>query len=282
MKRFFSLSAFVALVTSLLILGSNQSQTANDPVIGSSNQPIKVVGVNFGHAGSKSTQKASWLDGLEVQIENTSDRPIQYLVMHVEIPAGPSGKDVVKVPISYGQAFADDPKSKPDQFHPKTKLNLRASKDACERIRGQLAASELVPSLKDVRTNLHLAIFEDRTSWLAGRLHLPDRTNSKRWIAAEELARSQSRGNGLFGISFFKASLNPASNSLTCYRYTGFSLQYCCTQTSGGGEPANFYVGSANFVEDPNGHVHPNPVEDCCTQPDNGCCNYDEIGGGCI
>jgi len=285
MKRFFSLSALVALVASILILGADQSLTANDPVIGSFAQPIKVVGLKFAQDVSKSKQKASWLDGLEVQIENTSDKPIQYLVMHVEIPVGPSATDLVKVPISYGRALSVDSKAgKLDMFQPKTELILRASKETCERVRKQLAASERVPSPKDVHTNLHVAIFENRTAWLAGRLHFPDPTDSKRWLAAEELARSQSQVNRLFGMSFSKVSFKPASKSQPCYRYTGFTWQYCCTEFPSRPEydpPYDIYVGSANFAEDPTGNVHPNTTQACCSQSSSGCCDYDEIGLGC-
>lgn len=285
MKRFFSLSVLVAVVASFLILGADQSLTANDPVIGSFAQPIKVVGLKFAQDDSKSKQKASWLDGLEVQIENTSDKPIQYLVMHVEIPVGPSATDLIKVPISYGRALAVDSKAgKPDMFQPKTQLNLRASKETCERVREQLAASERVPSPKDVHTNLHVAVFENRTAWLAGRMHFPDPTDSRRWIAAEELARSQSQVNGLFGMSFSKVSFKPASKSQTCYRYVGFSWQSCCTvhpYPRDPWEPYDMYVGSADFAEDPTGNVHPNTVQACCSGYIPNCCDYYEVGLGC-
>ncbi|HET6975563.1 MAG TPA: hypothetical protein VFI24_04520 [Pyrinomonadaceae bacterium] len=243
--------------------------------------PIKVVGIKFGQPDPKFHQTTTWLDGLEVKIENTSDLSIQYLVVHVEIAVGPSATDFVRVPISFGRAFAADSKSgRLELFQPRTQLTLRASKDTCKRIREQIIASKLVPKLNDVQTKLHLAIFENRTSWLAGRLHYPDPTDSKRWIAAEELARDQSQVNGLFGISFSKASYKAASELQTCYRYTGFNVQYCCTDFNEA-SPVDFDVGSAHFAVDPNGHVHPNTVETCCTQTPTDCCNYEEIAGGC-
>lgn len=269
MKRFLSL--IFVVVSMLLTLGLYPSSTANDPAIGSTNQPIKVLDVKLG-ATSPQSQKVSWLEGLEVQVQNISDKPIQYLVMHMELRVGTAAGDVARVPLTYGQVFADAKSGKVEVFQPGARLTLRASKTACERI-GQLVASGFVPSLKDIQPNLHVAVFADRTSWMAGRLHYQDPVNSKKWIAAEELVRSETPVNEPFGMSFLKASFKPSSKSQTCFRYTGFSLEPCC---------GDLYVGHANFLEDPTGNVHPNTVEACCSPSQGGgCCLYDEVGLGC-
>ena len=263
MKPFFSLTIVVVSVAILLTFGSDKSLTANDPAIGTANQPIKVLAVKLGTANAQPKQKVSWLEGLEVQIENVSTKPIQYLVMHVELPGS------VRVPMAYGQVDSKSGKVAPLQ--PGGKVNLRASTDACERLKEQFAASELVPSANEIRPNLHVALFADRTAWRAGRLHYPDPSNSKKWIAAEELARGETQVNEPFGMSFLKASFKPKSQ--TCYRYVGFHWEPCC---------GSLFVGDSDFLEDPTGNVHPNIAEACCSQSQGGgCCFYEEVGLGC-
>ena len=273
MKRFFSLSILVVSVAMLLTFGLDESLTANDPAIGSANQPIKVLAVKFG-TNPQPNNKSSWLEGLEVQIENVSTKPIQYLVMLVELPARTGAGEFVKVPLAYGQASAVNSKSgKVESLQPGGKVNLRASTDACERIKEQLVASGLVPSAKEIRPNLHLAIFEDRTAWMAGRMHYPDPSNSQKWIAAEELARGETPGNEPFGMSFLKVGFNPRPKSQTCYRYVGFHWQGCC---------GGLFVGDSDFAEDPTGNVHPQIAQACCSQSQGGgCCDYEEVGLGC-
>jgi len=272
MKRFLSL--IFVVVSMLLTLGLAPSLTANDPAIGSTNQPIKVLDVKLG-ATNPQSQKVSWLEGLEVQIENISSKPIQYLVMHVELRVGTAAGDVARVPLAYGQVFADSKSGKVEVFQPGARLTLRASKIDCERIR-QLVASGFVPSPKKIQPNLHVAVFADRTSWMAGRLHYQDPVNPNKWIAAEELVRSETPVNELFGMSFLKASFKPSSKSQTCYRYVGYHWEFCCYNSIG----SEIYAGTVDFVEDPTGNVHPQTVEDCCGIFQ-GCCTYDEVGLGC-
>jgi hypothetical protein len=242
--------------------------------------PIKVLSVKLNatepQVNDRSKQQATSMDGLEIQIENTSEKPIQYLVMHAEIPVSSSGNETVKIPMVYGQPFASDSKSgTAETFQPGSKVSLRAAKSICERARKQLAESGIVPTEKQVQPNVHLVIFQDRTSWMAGRLHVPDPSNSKRWIVVDESARTQSP---LSELSFSKASYKPAGTSQQqCYRYIGYNIIFCCSDDTGG-----YLAGNALFTTDPNGQVHPNNVTTCCPQDPTACCNYDEIAGGCL
>lgn len=275
MKRYLYISSCVACLL-LIAMGHDQTLTAKNSPTPSSNQPLKVLGVKLNTAKSQpkdaSTAKASWLDGLEVEIENTSGKAISYLVIHVELPSVAAEEMALRIPFWYGQVPMPNTKSgKFEIFQPRGKLNLRASKSVCDSMRKQLLESGRVPaSSKDIQTNLNLVIFEDKTAWSAGQLHYPDPANSMKWISAEELTRKNSLDSRAFGISYSKASYNSGSNSQTCYRDTGFELLPCC---------GGLYVGSKIFTEDPNGHVHPNLVEACCSPGD--CCSYYEIGGGC-
>ena len=275
-KRYLFISSCVACLSLLMAMGPDQALTAKNSSTPSSNQPLKVVGVKLKQAKAQpkntSTAKASWLDGLEVEIENTSGKIVRYLVIQVELPIVASDETSLRIPLWYGQVPVPNTKSdEVESVQPGGKLILTASKSVCDRMRKQLLESERVPaSSKDIQTNINLVIFEDRTAWSAGQLHFPDPANTMKWISAEELTRKNSGDSRAFGMSYSKASYNSGSRPQTCYRDAGFELLPCC---------GGLYVGSKILVEDPNGHVHPNLVEACCSPGD--CCSYIEIAGGC-
>jgi hypothetical protein len=270
MKRFLSISVLAVSLTLVFVFAPERSLTASNPAIGPVKPPIKVLAVRLD--ATKATTMP--LENLEVQIENTSGKPIQYLVIHAEIAVG--ANEPIRVPMVYGQAFQSDSNSeKMKPLQPGSTVNLRAARNICERARKQLAASGIVVTEKQVQPNVHLVIFQDRTAWLAGRLHVPDPANPKQWIATEEMARLESP---LSEFSFSKVSYKPAQpRQQQCYRYTGFNIQFCCSDDTG-----DYRVGNAHFTEDPTGNVHPNTVVTCCPQDPTACCSYDEIAGGCL
>ena len=88
------------------------------------------------------------------------------------------------------------------------------------------------------------------------------RNHTLRWIAASELTRTETPG-----IQFTKTNYRASSNTQTCYRTTGFNLQFCCDSN---------FVANEHFSADPNGHVQPVEAEACCGSGD--CCTYTDIG----
>lgn len=262
MKRFLSTSALVAAaaVVMLLVFGPDRSVTAENPLPASANQPIRVVGVNFNTSGSKS--KANWIDGMEVQIENISGKPIQYLLIHADIPLTASAENTVRVPLVYGQAPVLGVKStKVETLRPGAKANLKAPKTICGK---EVTASGRIPSPKEVQTSINIVIFEDRMAWMAGKLNYPDPANPLHWIAAEELVRN--RLNSALGMNYVKTSYNSDANLQSCFVFTGLTIEACCD---------GIYAGNASFVSDPFGNVRPNEAEFCCS-PGN-CCTYTEV-----
>lgn len=243
MKRFLSTTAFVVALAMLFILSPNQSLTADTN--SATNQPIKVLGVKL------NTEQATWLDTLELQVQNTSRKSIKYMLVHAEL-AGTS----LRVPLNFGQA----PGSKTGEaelLQPGAKISLKPAKAVCDRMRNEIVASGRIPSPKDFKTRINVVFFEDKSAWKAGYLNYQDPNDSSKWIAVEETST----------FKFHKANYKPASNNQTCYRYSGFSLEYCCDSN---------YVANANFVNDPNGHVQPVEAEACCGSGN--CCFYIDIG----
>ena len=93
MKRFLCTTAFMIALAMLFISGPGQSLTAETNAIASGNEPIKVLAVNL-----NANSQANWLEGLELQIENTSGKTINYLLLHVDV-AGTK----IRVPMKFGQ-----------------------------------------------------------------------------------------------------------------------------------------------------------------------------------
>lgn len=266
MRRYVYIGSCVACLSLLIAIGQQPALTAKTSPTPSSNQPLKVLGVKLNT--DTSAAKASWLDGLQVEIENTSGKTIRYLVIHVELSSAASKETPLRIPLRYGQAPVTNTKSGEFEiFQPGGKLNLRASKSVCDRMRKQLLERGHVPaSSKDIQTNINLVIFEDKTSWSGGQLHYPDPANPMKWISAEEVTRKNSLDSRAFAMSYSRASYNSSSRPQPCYRHTGFELLPCCD---------GLYVGSKIFVEDPTGHSQPNLVEACCSPGD--CCSYYEV-----
>ena len=253
MKHFLCTTAFVAVLAMLFLLGSNESLTAETNTITSTNQPIKVLGVRLNRANAQN----NWLDGMEVQIENTSQKSINYLLLHVEVTA-PGGQRL-KVPVTFGQP----PGAKTGDtnvLQSGAKINLKAAKTVCDRLRGQVASGS-APAPKDFQTSINVVIFGDKSAWRGGQLHFQDPANPLNWIAVDELTRKDASA-----ITFAKTSFGSGSTIQQCYRSTGFNLQWCCDSN---------YVANSHFSADPNGHVQPADAEACCG--DGTCCNYTDI-----
>lgn len=244
MKRFLCTTVFIISLAMLFILGPGQSPVETN-AIASANEPIKVIAVNL-----NSNSQSSWLDGLELQLENTSGKPIKYLLIHVDV-AGTK----LRVPVKFGQA----PGAKTGEtgmLQAGAKIDLKPAKVVCDQMR-QEAANGRVPSVKDLHTNINVVMFADNTAWKAGYLSYPDPNNASRWIVSDDPAR----------INFVKTSFKSSSSLQQCYRYTGFNLEFCCDSN---------YVANANFSPDANGHVQPVEAEACCGSGN--CCIYTDIG----
>ncbi len=262
MKFFLSTSAFLAAVVLLLLLAPDRSLTAENHVIAtSSSEPVKVLAVNL------KTSKTNTIEGLELQVQNTSDRPIQYLVIHAEVP---TAKDPIRVPLTFGNPPVPNSKAKMELLQPGARLTLTASKNVCERLATELASRKHVPSSKQIQTTINGVIFADRSAWTNGQMNYPDPENGWRWIAASELARKKRlEAEGLFGVKFSKADYKKNANSRICFRSTGAELIPCCN---------GLFALSATFQEDLDGDEQPVTDEACCS-PGN-CCEID-VSGPC-
>lgn len=266
MKCFLSTGAFVTSVVMLLILAPGPSVTVETKAIAtSSDEPIKVLDLKL---KTSTANKATRVDGLEMEIQNTSGKPIQYVVVHAVIPGSGSP---LRIPLKFGHAPVPNARSgRVEILRPGAKVGLQAAKGLTDRITAQIASGR-VPSSKDIEAKINIVIFEDKSAWAGGELLYPDLANRHRWNTATELARNSSVNGEVFGINYSKASYKASAN--TCYRFTHLTMFYCCDDPNG-----PLYVANFNFTGDPNGRVQPNTVESCCPQG-SGCCFHDESTG---
>ena len=240
MKRFLSITAFAVSLAMLFILSPTRSLTAEDNT--ETNQPIKVLGVKINPTAPQTT----WVDGLELQIENTSRKSINYLLLHVDL-RGTS----VRVPVTFG-APAGANTSAAEPLAPGAKITLKAAKGVCDRLKEQ--ARNRIPLAADLQTNINVVIFGDRSAWKAGYMNYPDPTNSSRWIAVDNST----------GASFIKANYKAGAKTGDCFRYSGFNLQFCCDSN---------YIANAHFTSGTGSQ--PNEAEACCGSGD--CCTYTDV-----
>ncbi len=239
MKRFLSITAFVVSLAMLFILSPTQSLTAENTA---SNQPIKVLGVKINPTGPQTT----WVEGLELQIENTSRKSIGYLLLHVDLR-----DSNVRVPVTFGK-LPGEKTGTSDSLAPGAKITLKAAKTVCDRLKEQ--ARNRIPMARDLQSSINVVVFSDHSAWKDGYMNYPDPTNSSRWLPTEDTTR----------VNFIKANFK--TKSQPCFRYGGFTLLPCCD--------GNF-VASANFISDPNGSSQPQEAEACCGSGN--CCSYTDI-----
>ena len=253
MKFFLSTSAFVAAVLLLLVAPDRSLTAETNAIATSSGEPIKVLAVKL------NTAKTNTIESLEIQVQNTSTRPIQYLVIHAEVPAG---KFPIRVPVTFGNAPVPKSKAKIELLQPGAKATLVASKNLCDRLTKDLASIGRIPSSNEIQTTTNVAIYADRSAWAEGEMNYPDPDNGWRWIAASELARTTKLpAEEILSLKFSKANHKTESSKGGCFRRTGFQLQACCD---------DLFVMTATFTGDPNGTVQPDVDEACCS-PGN-CC----------
>ncbi|HXQ73171.1 MAG TPA: hypothetical protein VN844_21910 [Pyrinomonadaceae bacterium] len=244
MKRFLCTTAFMIALAMLFILGPGKSLTAETNARASANEPIKVLAVNL-----NANSQAKWLEGFELQIENTSGKVIKYLLIHVDV-----GGTKLRVPVKFGRAPGMKT-GEPEMLQVGAKVSLKPAKTVCDQFQQQSAAGH-VPSLKDLRTSINVVIFSDNSAWKAGYMNYPDPTNPSRWLVAEDPAT----------VKFTKANFKPGSSMQQCYRFTGFQSQFCCD---------TLFIGSATFTPSATGHLQPEAADACCGSGD--CCTYTDI-----
>ena len=145
-------------------------------------EPIKVTPLALS-ADGRLAASDDWLERPVVQVENTSGRPIRYLVVEVSFPGAESSGQQPLFLLAHGQAPGRKPAPKAaGALQPGAKVNLTVSQNGCSGARSPLQAGTGRPSSGSRPTSqINAVVFEDGTAWVGGMLYVADSSNPRRW-----------------------------------------------------------------------------------------------------
>ena len=209
--------------------------------------PIKLTAVSVNTA--KKTN--SWLTEPLVEVENTSGKIIQYMVVELSFPdAKPAS-----LMLAYGQAPGKSTPGVMASLKPGMKVGLSIDRNACDAVKSNLLASGIrLPAGSRVDTRINAVIFTNGTAWFDGLLHVADPKDPRRWNVVENLdVAGLSSVSPIF--SFMPASFRPKRTPELCWKRLGTETVDCCP---------GLQISSAIMVQVFGGVFEPFPMTHFC------------------
>ena len=244
MKKLGLLLGCLILITSSALQAMAQSRARLPQLVA---EPIKVTTPPI------SARNRSWITQPIVQIENTSKKPIEYLMIEATLPG-------VKAPfmLAYGLIPGKPATNSAGPIKPGAKIDLTVDHHACEWTTKRLL--EIDPrSLagKQAATRINGVVFNDQTAWFDGLPHVMEPNNPLRWNVVGDTTALEMNSSPVF--SFLKAGYR-RSNSFApepqmCWKRMGTQFVDCC----------GFQQASAILVQVFGGIYQPEPMSSECS-----------------
>jgi len=201
-----------------------QERAAGNVVDSGVAPPIKLTAVPV-NTGRKTT--GSWLTEPLVQVENTSSKMIQYLVIEITLP---DAKPTTNGPLmlAYGQPPGTSSFNVIESLQPGMKVGLSIGRNACETAKSHLLKSGVRPADGSrLSTRINAVVFSNGTAWFDGLLHVADPRDPRRWNVVENLGLAGLSGaSPLF--SFMQATFRPKRTTELCWKRLGTETIDCC------------------------------------------------------
>ena len=218
---------FVLLTASSLQVGAQERVAANALSFAVA-APIKLttVSINTGNNRRAKTDK-SWLTQPLVQVENTSGKIIQYMVIEL---IHPDVKPTTNAPLmlAYGQAPGKTSPTMIESLQPGMKVDLSIDRNTCDSVKAQLLKSGIRPTAgSHVSTRINAVVFANGTAWFDGLMHVADPNDPMRWNVVENSGSAGlSSANSLF--SFTPVAFRPKRTPELCWKRVGTQWVDCC------------------------------------------------------
>ena len=205
-----------------------QERTALDALNSEVAPPVKIttVSINTG-ANRHGKTNGSWLTEPLVQVENTSGKIIQYMVIEITLP---DAKPATNGPLmlAYGQSPGKSLPAVIESLQPGMKVGLSIGRNACDTVKSQLLKSGIRPAAGSrVSTRINAVVFANGTAWFDGLMHVADPNDPMRWKVVENLGHA-----GLSGatqlFSFMPAAFHPKPAPEMCWKRLGTEWVDCC------------------------------------------------------
>ena len=220
-------------------------------------EPIKIT-----TPAIKIRSARGWLTQPLVQVENVSNKPIEYLAIELKLPGA---KELFM--LAYGQQPGKPATNTVRPLPPGGKLDLSVDQHACDVTQKRLL--EIDPrSLagNHATAKINGIVFNDQTAWFDGLPHVVDPNNPLRW----NVVRSTSMNpNDSAVFSFLKVGFrennNAGSNYELCWDRIGTEWVDCCGLQRSSAVMVQVFGGIYEPIE---------MVSECCTWiKQSGCSN---------
>lgn len=167
----------------------------------------------------------AWLSKPLVQVENASNKPIEYLTIAVALPGGTE-----PFMFAFGRQPGKPADSNVQLLQPGAKINLSVDHNACELSKKSLLEVD-ARSLngKNAIAKVTGVVFNDKTGWFNGLPHVMEPNNPLHWnvVRSTKLAL-----NDAPMFSFLKVGLRENRNTevkeTICWEIVGTDFVDCC------------------------------------------------------
>ena len=210
MKQVGLLLGCLILITSSALQATAQSSARKRAVAQFVAAPIKVTTPDI-------NVHRRWTSQPLVQVENISNKPIQYLTIEVTLPGA-------KEPflLAYGQAPGKPAMAKTEPLQPGAKIDLNVDQHSCEWSKKSLIETDTRTLAGNHATaEINGVVFNDETAWFNGVAHVMEPDNPLRWHVVRNKAQNDSPA-----FSFLKVGL--LENSQSCYDWLDTVFVDCC------------------------------------------------------
>lgn len=189
------------------------------------NSPLKVTTLTI---NTRTTRTAkAWLSQPLVQVENVSNKTIEYLTIETTLPG-------VTEPfmLAYGRQPGKPADNNVQLLQPRAKIDLSVDQNACELIKKRLFEMDARSmSGNQATTKINGVMFNDQTGWFGGLPHVMEPNNPLRWNVVRSTSRASILNDSPM-FSFLKAGLrannNAEYNQIICSEIVGSYYVDCC------------------------------------------------------
>lgn len=131
-----------------------------------------------------------WLDGLTVEVKNTSGKAITFIEVALDFPRGenddPRLPAPLVFPLRYGTREKPDGTTDRPSVKPSETVRLTLSDEEYALLKYHLSNLYYPQSIKKVDITLRTVIFEDDIRWDIGSTMIRDPDNPDRWIIIKQ------------------------------------------------------------------------------------------------
>lgn len=156
-----------------------------------SNEPLKIKKLTVKNATNESliefgkpfASHEEWLDKLNFQIENTTNKKIKYFNLEISFPGLKVDGSEVRHLLHYGLNIDEYGRriENNETLEPKAKTTLTFPRGFSSAVRKLLAEKGINNDLGQIKVNIGMVIFQDNSAWKNGYFLIPDETKQGVW-----------------------------------------------------------------------------------------------------